>query len=255
MKKTVVFIALSILVVSSADAWGQNGHRIVGYIAQHYLTKKAQRNIEKVLGTETLAEVSAYMDFIKADATYDHMKPWHYCTIPDGQTYAQAGTPAQGDIIWAIDRFMAELKSKKFEEQDEAFVLKALVHLVGDIHQPLHVGNGRDRGGNDIKLRFFREDTNLHSVWDTGIIEKQNYSYTEYANWINHTSDAEVEEWQSANVLDWANESMSYREQVYDLPEDMSISYDYIYKNRSLVNQRLLQAGVRLAGLLNEIYG
>ena len=83
-------------MVSSADAWGQNGHRIVGYIAQHYLTKKAQRNIEKVLGTETLAEVSAYMDFIKADATYDHMKPWHYCTIPDGQTYAQAGTPAQG---------------------------------------------------------------------------------------------------------------------------------------------------------------
>jgi hypothetical protein len=255
VKKLATLFILSSLVVSTASAWGQNGHRIVGYIAQQYLTKKAQKNIENVLGHETLAEVSNFMDFIKSDATYDHMKPWHYCTIPDGQTYAEAGTPDEGDAIWAIDRFVKELKTKTFKEQNEAFVLKSLIHLVGDIHQPLHVGNGEDRGGNDVKLKFFWENSNLHSVWDTGMIEKQNYSYTEYANWINHPTDEEIEKWQSATVLEWANESMQCREQVYDLPESMSISYEYIYKNRELVNQRLLQAGIRLAGLLNEIYG
>jgi hypothetical protein len=253
MKK--IFFALAILMSFQALPWGQTGHRVVGLIAEKHLTKKAKKNLEKVLGNETLAEISNYMDFIKSDKAYNHMSPWHYCTIPQGQTYEEAGTPESGDVIMTIERIIVELKSKSFSDEDELFALKILVHMVGDIHQPLHVGNGTDKGGNDVKVKYFNSKKSLHSVWDSGIIDKQQLSYTEYTNWIDHPNETEIADWQSKGVLDWAYESRSYHEQVYDLPENNNLWYPYNYKNIDLVNQRLLQAGVRLAGILNEIYG
>lgn len=199
--------------------------------------------------------MSNYMDFIKSDATKRHMNPWHYLTIPDGQTYTEAGTPEEGDAYITILRLMEELKSKDFTDEDEAFALKCLVHLIGDIHQPLHVGKGDDKGGNDVDVEFFWEKSNLHRVWDSGMIDQQQYSYTEYVEWINHATPAQIAAWQDSSVMDWIVESMGCREQVYNLPESKKINYGYIYDNIALVNQRLLQAGIRLAGVLNQIYG
>jgi len=255
MKKLLVLVFTIFIFQPDLIAWGQNGHRIVGLIAERHLTKKAKKNISEILGNATLAEISNFMDQIKSDSRYDHMNPWHYCTIPDGMTYEEAGTPEEGDAIVTINRLMDELKSKNFTDEDEEFALKCLVHLIGDIHQPLHVGNGNDRGGNDVKVTYFWQSRNLHSVWDTGIIEEQNYSYTEYANWIDHPSESDIQKWQSSSLMDWIYESASYRTQIYDLPEEGKLSYQYNYKNLDLVNQRLLQAGIRLAGVLNEIYG
>ena len=242
-------------ITSEALFWGQTGHRIVGLIAEKHLTKTTRKKIGNILGKESLAMVGTYMDFIRSDAAYKHMDPWHYCTIPDGQTYEQAGTPEEGDIIQTIERLVRELKTGKFTDKDEAFAIKMLVHLVGDIHQPLHVGTGNDRGGNDIKLQYFWDDSNLHRVWDSGIIDNQQLSYTEFADWINHAPADSVVVWQADGVTDWAYESMTYREQVYDLPENKALSYNYDFKNIEAVKKRLLQAGIRLAGILNEIYG
>lgn len=227
----------------------------MGLVAEKHLTKKAKSKVKKVLGTESLAMVGNFMDNLKSDTSYKHMDPWHYCTIPDGKTYAEAGTPAEGDIIKTIDRIVEELKTKKFTDGDEAFALKMLVHLVGDIHQPLHVGRGDDRGGNDIKVKYFRENSNLHRVWDSDIIDSQQLSYTEWAEWVNVATPTQVAAWQNAGVLDWAGESMIYRKQVYNFPQDGSLSYRYNFDNIDTVKLRLVQAGVRLAGILNEIYG
>ncbi|MEQ9466886.1 MAG: S1/P1 nuclease [Ekhidna sp.] len=255
MKKFSLLL-LIFLISFQSFGWGALGHRIVGLIAERHLTKKARKNIELVLGTETLAEVSNYMDFIKSDRTYNHMSPWHYATIPDGKTYEQAGTPEEGDVIMTIQRLMQELESKAFTDEDEAFALKCLVHLIGDIHQPLHVGNGEDKGGNDVKLEYFWQGSNLHRVWDSEMIDGQQYSYTEYADWIDHATDEQLQNWSSLNVLDWAYESMERRNQCYaTMTEDKKLSYRYSYDNIELVNQRLLQAGIRLANVLNKIYG
>lgn len=254
--KRFILPFIGVLFVFQSFGWGLTGHRIVGLIAERHLTKKAKRNIEKVLGAETLAEVSNYMDFIKSDATYRHMSPWHYATIPDGKTYDEAGTPEEGDVIVIIQQLMGELSSKEFTDYDEAFALKCLVHLIGDIHQPLHVGNGEDRGGNDVKLDYFWKSSNLHRVWDTGMIDGQKYSYTEYAEWIDQPTDEQLEAWSSLNVLDWAKESKRFRDQCYNtVPENKKLSYRYDYENMELLNQRLLQAGIRLANVLNTIYG
>lgn len=235
--------------------WGQTGHRVVGLVAERHLTKKARARVKKVLKKESLAMVSNHMDFIKSDPAFKHMDPWHYCTIPEGATYESAGTPAEGDVIVTIERLVAELKTKNFTDGDEALALKMLVHLVGDIHQPLHVGTGQDRGGNDVKLKYFWENSNLHRVWDSDMIDSQQLSYTEFADWVDAAEAKEIEQWQSDNVRDWAHESMTYRQQVYNLPEDLSLSYRYNFDNIEAVKMRLLQAGIRLAGLLNEIYG
>ncbi|MEQ8907113.1 S1/P1 nuclease [Ekhidna sp.] len=254
--KRVLISSLALLFVLQSFGWGATGHRIVGLIAERHLTKKARKNIENVLGTETLAEISNYMDFIKSDETYVHMSPWHYATIPDGKTYEEAGTPDEGDVIITIQRMMKELETKSFTDEDEAFALKCLVHLIGDIHQPLHVGNGEDKGGNDVKLDYFWEDSNLHRVWDSGMIDGQKYSYTEYVEWIDHATEEQLASWSSLNVLDWANESKDLRRQCYEtMPDSKKLSYRYDYENIDLLNQRLLQAGIRLANVLNKIYG
>lgn len=254
MKKFLLFIVIS-LFTTQIFAWGAIGHRVIGLIAERHLSKKAKKNIELVLGVETLAEVSNYMDFIRSDNTYRHMAPWHYATIPDGQTYEQAGVPENGDVIQTINRLIAELESKNFTDKDEAFAIKCLVHLIGDLHQPLHVGNGEDRGGNDVQLEFFWVNSNLHRVWDSGIIDQQQLSYTEYVEWIDHATPEQIESWGSLTVLDWANESKELREQCYStLPESMKLNYRYNFDNIELVNQRLLQAGLRLAEVLNKIY-
>jgi len=255
MLRVFLFIFSCVFFQSVGNGWGQTGHRVVGLIAEKHLTKKAALNIQKALKHETLAEVSNFMDFIKSDTTYDHMGPWHYCTIPYGKTYEEAGTPKEGDVIVTINRLIAELKSKQFTDYDEAFALKCLVHLIGDIHQPLHVGNGIDKGGNDLKVEYFWEQSNLHRVWDSGIIDNQKYSYSEYVEWINHPSKSAIKQWQKATVFDWAYESISFHKQIYQLPENKKLSYRYDYDNLEVLNLRMLQAGVRLAGVLNDIYG
>jgi len=246
---------LIIIFWNQALGWGQTGHRVIGQIAEEHLTRKAKKNIAKTLGGENIAMTSNFMDEIRSDTTYYFLDPWHYCTIPDGKTYDEAGTPEDGDIISGIKKLISELESNNYTIGDEKFTLKLLIHLIGDIHQPLHVGNGTDRGGNNVRVEYFWENSNLHRVWDSGIIDRQKLSYTEYTHWIDHAKKRQIIEWQSSDVMKWAYESMSFRSQVYNLPESKKIDYRYNYENIELVNLRLLQAGIRLAGILNELYG
>jgi len=254
MKKLFV-VTLYCVITHFGFSFGQTGHRVVGQIAENHLTKKALKNLKTVIGNESLAMSANYMDFIRSDKANDFMTPWHWATIPDGKTYEEAGTSESSDVIATIRRLIVELKTKNFTDGDELLAIRMLVHLVGDIHQPLHVGNGEDRGGNNVKLTYFWESSNLHQVWDSGMIDKQQLSFSEYTNTIDFASEEQITKWQSQEVLEWAYESMSYREQVYDIPEDKKLSYQYNFKNLETVNLRLLQAGIRLAGILNEIYG
>ena len=211
--------------------------------------------MRQILKHESLAEVSTWMDEIRSDDRYDHTYDWHWVTVPDGMTYEQTNKNPKGDVIATIETIISELETGRLAQEKEVEHIKMLVHLVGDIHQPLHVGTGEDRGGNDVKVTWFRSESNIHRVWDSGMIDQKKYSYTELAEIIDHTTKEQIEKWQASSVRDWANESKALREQVYELPEDKNISYRYMYHNWDTVELRLLQAGVRLAGVLNRIYG
>lgn len=251
--KRIVLIAF-ILLPFSGWAWGPTGHRVTGWIADKYLNSKAKKQLEKLLDHQSLAIVSTWMDEVRSDSSYDYMADWHWVTVPDGLTYDQAEKNPHGDVIETIERVVKALKSKTLTPAQEAEHIKILIHLVGDIHQPLHVGRGDDKGGNDIKVTWFRNESNLHRVWDSDMIDDTRLSYTELAASLEVPSDEQIKIWQKATVYEWASESMGYRTAVYDIGTGR-LSYPYPYKNFHIVRKRLLQAGIRLAGLLNEIYG
>ena len=163
---------LSILIwTTSAMAWGQNGHRIVGRIAENHLTPEARQAVAELIGPESLAQVSTWADEIKSDRARRHANPWHYINVEAGETFENAAKNPNGDIIESLARFEQVLRDSGSSRQAKAEALKFIVHFVGDIHQPLHAGYGKDRGGNDIKVRWFGGPSNLHAVWDTELIE------------------------------------------------------------------------------------
>lgn len=253
-KRIVVLLIISTCSFQTFG-WGITGHRTVGFIAEKYLSKKAKKKINKLLNGRSLAVVSTWMDEVRSDSRYDYAETWHWVTIPEGLVYEKTEKNPDGDIIESIIRIEKELKSESLGKEKEAEALKMLVHLIGDIHQPLHVGTGEDMGGNQRKVKWFWDNTNLHSVWDTKMIASQEYSYTELAESIDYFPENMVESWQEDPLATWVEESMSLRNQVYDLPEDNNLKYEYRYKNWATVEKRLMQAGVRLAAVLNEIYG
>jgi hypothetical protein len=240
--------------VSVSFAWGPTGHRVTGWIAEQHISKKVKKELARILKGQSLAIASTWMDEVRSDSSYDYISDWHWVTIPDGTTYQQSEKNNRGDILEAIERLTAALKSKALKPDEEREYLKMLIHLIGDVHQPLHVGGGNDRGGNDIKVTWFRGESNLHRVWDSDMIDDTKLSYTELAVSLEKPDATTISSWQKSNVHTWATESLGYRDQVYRYGNG-KLGYKYAYENFHIVRYRLLQAGIRLAGVLNEIYG
>lgn len=260
MNARLLTIAAAVLLTPGpAYAWGKTGHRVVAALADDQLSGLARAHVRELLGSESLTEAATWPDEMKAAPTPFWQKtasPWHYVTL-DGITYDEA--PPEGDALEALVRFSATLKDPKASLADKQLALRFIVHVVGDLHQPMHNGKCCDRGGNEVKVKWFGRDTNLHAVWDSALIDDQQLSFTELAAKLNRrTSSDEVIAWWNINPRDWVSESAQLRDALYppagkagELP---SLGYDYIYRHSQLVDHRLSQAGVRLAAYLNHIY-
>ena len=253
MKQFLTFCLL-ILISTTCFSWGPTGHRVVGLEAEKRLSAKAKKNIAKFLGQQSLAEVSTWMDEIRSDSTYNYMTDWHWVTIETGKTYDQSPKNPKGDVIVTLEKIIGELKKHTLDKKTETEYIKMLVHLVGDIHQPLHVGCCDDQGGNKVKVKWFRTETNLHHVWDSDMIDNTKLSFSELAGFLGEPNQAVLISLQKNSVREWADESMSFRKQVYDIG-DGNLDFKYSYKYFSIAKQRMMQAGIRLAGILNQIYG
>jgi len=252
MRKLILLLFGCLLMVDGFG-WGATGHRATGLIAEQYLNAKAKKRIRQILGQESLAMVSTWMDEIRSDSTYNYATDWHWTTIPDGGSYEEVESNPDGKVVMMIEKFTKELKSGKISAMQQVEYLKMLVHMIGDIHQPLHVGKPGDRGGNDIKVKWAGNDSNLHRVWDSDMIDDTKLSYTEFAQSLIKPSAETIKKWQQASVREWAKESMSLRPQVYNIGKG-SLGYRYSYVNLPSVRERILQAGVRIAAILNKIY-
>ncbi|WP_187334931.1 S1/P1 nuclease [Novosphingopyxis iocasae] len=262
MKLPLVVAALVMSTPSAALAWGQNGHRIIGQIAQDNIDGRSRAAIEQIIGDEDLATLSTFADEERSNPAPFWQKeatPWHYVTIPDGESYADGGAPPEGNAYSALERFTVVLRDSAASQAEKRIALAFVVHLVGDLHQPMHVGDGTDRGGNNVRVTFFGDRTNLHSVWDTSLIERQNLSYTEYTARLERAMTPQnIIEWWTADPLVWITESIAVRKQAYPaIPADggtSSLSYDYQYQQLPFVEQRLMQGGVRLAAYLDHVF-
>ena len=252
---TKAILAVFLLPVL-AFSWGKTGHRVVGQIAENHLSPKAAAAVRDLLGPDSLAEIANWADEIRSDPSWKRADPWHYVNIPDGETYEAMSKNPAGDIIVAMKRFEATLRNPAAPKEERIQALKFLVHMIGDIHQPLHAGKRDDLGGNRVSVHWFRsvEATNLHTVWDDLIIEQEKLSFTEWTRFLDHPTAAELKEWQGSNYTAWMEESYKLRDRCYDFKPELPLSYDYVYKSLPIVKQRLLHAGVRLAGTLNGIF-
>lgn len=196
----------------SAFAWGQTGHRIVGEIAQHHLTPMAGERANQILKGRSLAQVSTWPDEIRSDSTWDCAKPFHFVTVPPGESYPSGGVE-KGDAVQAVVYYTDVLTDPEGDSTRREIALSFIVHLVGDLHQPLHNGLGCDHGGNAVEARWFDEDTNLHAIWDEKLIESEGLSYTEFAQFLEAESAPPGP--LSSSPLDWIRASQERLPAVY----------------------------------------
>ena len=242
-------------------AWGLLGHRIVGEIADQYLTGKARLEIRKILGSESIAMSSNWADFIKSDSTYDYLEVWHYADFSKSLDRAgfmnELKADTSVDAYTKINFLVKALKDPAVAKEKKLMYLRLLIHIVGDVHQPLHVSRDNTRGGNDIKVQWFGAASNLHRVWDSDLIDNQKLSYTEYARAINSPTLVQLQAWQRQSVNEWFFESYTLSESLHNelSQPNPRLGYEYNFKYLDTLNTQLLKGGVHLAGLLNQIFG
>jgi hypothetical protein len=251
---------------SSLYAWGDAGHRIVADLAERYLNDRAREEIRTFIGEASLASVSGWADLIRGDRP--ETARWHFVNIPfKASRYdpkRDCGFSKKGEcVIAAIERFRKVLSNGAIPHAERAEALKFLVHLVADLHQPLHTADRRDRGGNDLPVTFFGEKLhsgerpwNLHAVWDGGLIDRTGLSERAYVDhlqgWLKRQSLPKL---QSGTVADWGWEAHRAAVEVaYRIPKKRKLAKDYFEKSVPVMDELLAKAGVRLARLLNEVF-
>lgn len=251
-RRTLWAAALALLLVLGiplqAYAWGTEGHQVIAQLAQTQLTPKARKEVDRLLALEpgqTMASISTWAD--------EHRNPssavWHYVNFPrDNCTYdAQRDCPDGRCVVHAIERQMEVLASSAPDEK-RLTALKYLIHLVGDVHQPLHAGYRDDKGGNTYQLQAFMRGSNLHALWDSGLIRSANEDVESMTARLRLLSLPAQRN--DLNIVHVAEESC----RIVALPgfyPQRKVGLDYIERFTTTLEQRLALAGARLAGLIN----
>jgi hypothetical protein len=259
MKKKIIQTATACIlffVPSVASAWGTLGHRIIGEMSENLLTAKAKERINEVLDNAGIAMVANWGDEVRSDERYDYTSDWHYTNLDAGLSRTAFDSIAlkqdNGKNIYSVVLLTNHLR----QFPSDTAMLKMLIHLVGDMHCPLHLGHASDRGANTIRLRWFQNETNLHSLWDSGLIDSQKLSYTEYATHLmrTHSLSASTFDGYLNTVLDWAWDIYNDAQIVYLSANQTTQPYVYLYHYKSLWENDLVKAAEHLATLLNYVY-
>lgn len=239
----------------SYDYWGASGHRVTAAVASEYLTPEARSRIADLLDGQSMVLVSNYADEIRSDERYAEFSTWHYVNYPFDKTYADSGADKEPNLIRGLEFCMRKLSNSSVSRKDKQFYLKLLIHFMGDLHQPLHLGRAEDKGGNTIGLSWFGDRSNLHRVWDSGMIDTYGMSYSELAENLPVISREEIDAICKGSIREWAEEIRKLTQKVYAAQEKGDhLGYAYMYQNFDLVRWQLLKGGLRLSTVLNRIF-
>lgn len=275
---------LLILAASPVWAWGAKGHRIIGMLAQERLTDTAQDQVTQLLEGADLASASTWADEMRGSQDNpafwsDYAPTWHYVNIPAGSDYMSSPKDPHGDALLALATFSAILLDEPlppggvqdglklyfadFDPRSTAvkrFALKFLLHILGDLQQPLHSGYADDRGGNSVQLVWQGKNTNLHSLWDSRLLDYNNVDEANYARRlrlrIERIPASEVRNYERADVEVWLREATRTLERMYaQLPGPAVSENDYAAGFVPTVELQLVKGGLRTAWFLNSIFG
>lgn len=249
---TVAFLGVSLL----GFGWGQKGHDVVTKIAERHLSPVTKAKIDSILDGKSIVYYANWLDNASHTPKYDYSRTWHYKNIDADQTYESAPTLQSGNVITALNREIEMLRNPSTSSAERELAVKMIIHLVGDMHQPMHMGHQSDRGGNNWKVKFFNNDTNLHSVWDSRLPEAgHKWSYTEWVEQIDRKPFVRDKAFTPSDIDTWGKESYEICKEIYNkTPQGTKISYDYIAQWTPTVESQLLKAGHRLSEVLNYIF-
>ena len=235
----------------SSVVWGSIGHKVVGEIAERKLNSNVKLLVNDLLDGESMASASTWADEIKSDPLYKKYSTWHYVNMPLDKEYKEIKKNPKGDIVMTLKECIKVLKNPESSKKSKSFYLKFLIHLVGDIHQPLHTGMFEDRGGNDIKLSFLGQPTNFHIVWDIHIIESLNMDYIQLTDELINMKEVYF----SLDPDNWVYETHQDVKTLYAEIENIyEIDNNYINDKIPFIKGKLFKAGSTLAGVLNDIF-
>lgn len=250
-------IGISLILIS----WGYTGHRTIGLITENHLSATAKANIKSLLGDTSIAEACTWADDARKEPQYANTANWHFLNLPLGLTFDEfktyIDTLKKENVYSALSNAEKQLTDKNAPKQQKVDALKFLMHFVGDLHQPMHISREEDKGGSTIQLNYNEKGTNLHSLWDTRMLEFEGLTYTQLASKFDSISEADIKQWQSDPIVLWMWESYQISSALYAEVEQMDkrvIDDAYYQKHMPTVKKRMQQAAIRLAGLLNKIY-
>jgi hypothetical protein len=257
--KKLTSITFGLILCLVLISWGYEGHYAVADIAGRHLTPNAQAAVMNLLGHKTMADVSSYADDLRSDPAYASTKDLHFLNIPMGYTYEQFSDYIKNsrtqNVYTGIVGCINELKDPKSSKSKKVFSLELLIHFVGDCHQPMHVSRAEDKGGNATSVTFLGGGTNLHSLWDSGLIEHQKINYKDLAAKYDDATAVQIKQWQSDNIMKWLWESYQITTILYqEAATNPNFDEKYYQDHIPLIKSRIEKAGIRLAGVLNDIY-
>lgn len=247
-----VFLGLMLVALTpSVWAWGGQGHQALAELAWQRLTPKARAAVSQLLALEpgqTLGSIASWADTIRDPLT----APWHYVNFPRGDCHykAERDCPDGHCVVRAIEQQEAILAAPGPEEE-RLRALKFVVHFVGDIHQPLHAGYRDDRGGNMVQLRFLMRNSNLHALWDSGLVGQQAPDVPALTSMMNALAPPSDQPVPPVSVI--AEESCRIVSTPgFYPPGDVDAQYAKQYT--PIAMDRLALAGARLAAILNRSF-
>lgn len=257
--KKYVFIAAAVICCATLISWGVVGHKAVAKIAQNHLTPKTKEAIKSLIGHQSLDDISTWADEIRNDPQYKYTGEYHYADVESGLDFVQFAnavkTMPQSNAYKMILRCELDLENPDKPRSAKVNALKFLVHIIGDVHQPMHVSHAADKGGNNISVSLNGYSGNLHGLWDSGIIENEGLSFEKMAIVYDTATPEQIQKWQNDSPMIWLWESYQVSEILYkEAAENSNFENDYYETHLPVLRSRIEKGGIRLAGVLNKIF-
>lgn len=256
MKKKIVAVTFMVVTLSSIAinlfAWGKKGHQMVAEVAFNYLDAATKARILIALKGYNIEQAATWMDDMRDNPALQYLKSWHFVNIDKGAAYKSTGS----DAVFELDRVIKALMHRSALPADTVQRdLLILFHLVGDLHQPLHVGYGSDLGGNKIQVTYGKNTTdNLHSVWDGDIIYTKKISLADCIRMNSIYTPAQIADIQKIDVMQWMEGSRAYlATNVYNF-QRFTITPAYADQNAPVIEKQIGIAGLRLAAVLKAAF-